>query len=318
MYYYGARYYAAWTCRFVSVDPMKEKRNWLTPYNYVQNNPMNRVDPTGTIDIDPQISNTSHKYPSILQDKIDEGVQSAYTIAAKLDISKEQVSFRRMDKIEGHDNKTFNSYHFVRVVNFYMENAKKEKYGTEGEDVDDYKVCSPAMYYAINSLYNWKGDDEIRSGYVVDHISKTGEKIKGIETLVREKNLIGNEKRFVAVDKNGVAGHYSKEVNKAVKMNESVANWAKEQTQKGGVGMFIVSAIDGYHSLILIADRRGKDDTYRLLDQHGNEETGSSSTFDRTVSHTREEIDDFFVRMGMSWGDVHNNYSFNLFELKRD
>jgi RHS repeat-associated protein len=50
MYYYGARYYAAWTCRFVSVDPMKEERIWLTPYNYVQNNPVNRVDPTGMVD----------------------------------------------------------------------------------------------------------------------------------------------------------------------------------------------------------------------------------------------------------------------------
>jgi hypothetical protein len=29
---------------------MKEERIWLTPYNYVQNNPMNRVDPTGALD----------------------------------------------------------------------------------------------------------------------------------------------------------------------------------------------------------------------------------------------------------------------------
>ncbi|MCT4614462.1 MAG: hypothetical protein N4A49_06270 [Marinifilaceae bacterium] len=53
IYYYGARYYAAWTCRFMSVDPMKEERIWLNPYNYVQNNPMNRVDPTGMVDEEP-------------------------------------------------------------------------------------------------------------------------------------------------------------------------------------------------------------------------------------------------------------------------
>jgi hypothetical protein len=36
--------------KFNSVDPMADSRNWLTPYNYVQNNPLIRVDPAGTID----------------------------------------------------------------------------------------------------------------------------------------------------------------------------------------------------------------------------------------------------------------------------
>ena len=36
--------------RFTSVDPMAEERNWLTPYNFVQNNPVVRVDPSGLLD----------------------------------------------------------------------------------------------------------------------------------------------------------------------------------------------------------------------------------------------------------------------------
>ncbi|HMQ49495.1 MAG TPA: RHS repeat-associated core domain-containing protein [Saprospiraceae bacterium] len=36
--------------RFLSVDPMAEERSWVSPYNYVQNNPLNRIDPTGAID----------------------------------------------------------------------------------------------------------------------------------------------------------------------------------------------------------------------------------------------------------------------------
>lgn len=46
LYYYGARYYAAWTCRFISVDPLADKYPQLTPYNYAAN------DPIGDLDID--------------------------------------------------------------------------------------------------------------------------------------------------------------------------------------------------------------------------------------------------------------------------
>jgi len=36
--------------KFWQVDPMAEKRYWVTPYNFVQNNPINRVDPSGLTD----------------------------------------------------------------------------------------------------------------------------------------------------------------------------------------------------------------------------------------------------------------------------
>jgi RHS repeat-associated protein len=50
LYYYGARYYAGWLCRFISTDPEFMQRSWLNPYNYVQNNPINRIDPDGRLD----------------------------------------------------------------------------------------------------------------------------------------------------------------------------------------------------------------------------------------------------------------------------
>jgi RHS repeat-associated protein len=53
LYYYGARYYASWICRWISTDPMKEQRTWVNPYNYCQNNPITRTDPTGALDNDP-------------------------------------------------------------------------------------------------------------------------------------------------------------------------------------------------------------------------------------------------------------------------
>jgi hypothetical protein len=36
--------------RWLSVDPMAKERSWLSPYNFVQNNPIIRTDPTGALD----------------------------------------------------------------------------------------------------------------------------------------------------------------------------------------------------------------------------------------------------------------------------
>ena len=47
---YGARMYGAEIGRWRSIDPLAQKRFWATPYNYVQNNPLNRYDPNGLTD----------------------------------------------------------------------------------------------------------------------------------------------------------------------------------------------------------------------------------------------------------------------------
>src|SRR5690554_6060246 len=44
LYYYRTRYYLAWTCRFISVDPLSAQYAQLSPYNYSDNNPINDYD----------------------------------------------------------------------------------------------------------------------------------------------------------------------------------------------------------------------------------------------------------------------------------
>jgi RHS repeat-associated protein len=49
VYDFNARTYDPILGRFMQVDPMTDEREWINPYNYVQNNPLLRVDPTGWI-----------------------------------------------------------------------------------------------------------------------------------------------------------------------------------------------------------------------------------------------------------------------------
>ncbi|MDP3146607.1 MAG: RHS repeat-associated core domain-containing protein, partial [Bacteroidota bacterium] len=53
LYYYGARYYAAWTCRFISVDPLAADYPFYTPYNYAGNKPINKIDMDGMQETNP-------------------------------------------------------------------------------------------------------------------------------------------------------------------------------------------------------------------------------------------------------------------------
>lgn len=47
---YGVRMYDNQIGRWMTVDPLANERSWISPYNYVQNNPLIRVDPTGALD----------------------------------------------------------------------------------------------------------------------------------------------------------------------------------------------------------------------------------------------------------------------------
>jgi RHS repeat-associated protein len=50
LYDFGARDEDPQIGRFWQIDPLAYKRDWLSPYNFVQNNPVIRIDPNGETD----------------------------------------------------------------------------------------------------------------------------------------------------------------------------------------------------------------------------------------------------------------------------
>ena len=52
LHHFSARYYIANLSIWTTVDMMSAYRPSLTPYNFVQNNPIGRIDPTGALDED--------------------------------------------------------------------------------------------------------------------------------------------------------------------------------------------------------------------------------------------------------------------------
>jgi len=58
LYYYGARYYAPWMLRFISVDPLADKYADLNSYNYAGNKPINKIDIDGLQEEDRTETNT--------------------------------------------------------------------------------------------------------------------------------------------------------------------------------------------------------------------------------------------------------------------
>ena len=68
--------------RWLQVDPMASERYWLSPYNYVQNNPLSNVDPTGMVD------QTEFSKPADWFKNKDGLVQFSETVQSQADLQK--------------------------------------------------------------------------------------------------------------------------------------------------------------------------------------------------------------------------------------
>jgi hypothetical protein len=72
------RYYAAWICRFVSVDPLQFEYPYYTPYQYAGNKPISFIDVDGGEEEKPQRSYLNHAGRQLDQNPINADTQLMY------------------------------------------------------------------------------------------------------------------------------------------------------------------------------------------------------------------------------------------------
>ena len=122
VYDYGARVYDPALSRFWTIDPMADERTWVSPYNYVQNNPLNRIDPDGKLDWEP-VKGQPGKW-------IAQPGDSAWTLSKDANISPEkanQIVESQLGPNYVKDGKVYSNVEVGDVVVIEPENVAEVK-----------------------------------------------------------------------------------------------------------------------------------------------------------------------------------------------
>jgi RHS repeat-associated protein len=158
--YAGARFYDSGLGRFTGVDPLAHMREWLSTYNYCQNNPINLIDPTGALDDDYLIRNNGEVVVKKTDDKFDrfytESGQKTngnmtirtYSLAAQLDKNEDGL-------VKFPDNGTgFTSYGSVETGGFSTGVKKGIAFKENVGNGDSYLTpqAAAALFGVIHEL----------------------------------------------------------------------------------------------------------------------------------------------------------------------
>ncbi|MDI9857717.1 RHS repeat domain-containing protein [Flectobacillus roseus] len=190
---YGARMYYPELGRWMAVDPLAEKRFNLTPYHYVSNNPINRIDLFGLEDVNGDGKDDGKLLPEV-------------TVTAK----KRDISSSWSNYINNLGNEGYNSYKEIyreHKLSPYNSNFSGAIYGRDAngqvqipddildridQEVDDEAMLALAMLWASEqsgvdpNSFNFEFNPFARANFYNSYLSTgvSNEKARSVVTSV--------------------------------------------------------------------------------------------------------------------------------------
>ena len=138
LYYYGARYYAAWICRFVSVDPLQFEYPYYAPYQYAGNKPITYIDLDGLEEAKPEKMN--YKWSNASNNNVNLTIDSfTYTSQTSPELIYPRGNFIFDSKTKKYKGSESNNNKFAKLVIEDFETGKRQSYSFN-DPVEDVKM----------------------------------------------------------------------------------------------------------------------------------------------------------------------------------
>lgn len=268
LYYYGARYYAPWTCRFVSVDPLFKDYPFYTPYQYAGNRPIIALDIDG---LEPWM------------DYFDDGMGRAVVV---ITIVKDAYVFSE------NEISKFKKYYTDNYSKRYDSSGNRVVYGynSDGDPIgygysdDKHHDCITSFCRATNALLGLSGQNKLNKAQVGEALKTLADK-GWAEKVNHDFGFLDKDGNYIEKNSWAVPQVLSND------WGQGLLNYVTQE----GYYVFGISIMSGYHSMYLTIDNTKPSEPKFILSDQLDQTQGWSREM------TKEQFNDFMLTLTNSW-----------------